>query len=110
MKENLPEPLERLKVLANPGADHPRLLLAFKALFRENDQIPGGTAGAIIIERQTGGLVGGKSHEQKGKERRRQLEIIKEKEEHKLSVRDKSNLENVLEDLDYALTLHLSKS
>jgi hypothetical protein len=109
MNENLPDPLERLKVLANPGANHPILLRAFNELFRENAKIPGGTAGAIILETKTGVLVGDKSHKRKGEERRRQLKKIQDqdKQEHKLTARDKQNLENVLEDLDYALTFTL---
>lgn len=94
---------EKLKVPVNPGADHPMLLRAFKELFRENAKILGGTAGAIIEERRTGKPVGYKLHKQKGEERKRQMEKIREKEGHELTLRDKENLKNVLEDLDYAL-------
>jgi hypothetical protein len=79
----------------------------FKAvdeLFRANAKIIGGTAGAIIYERITGNLVGGKSHSQKGRRRAIQLQKIIEKET--LTAEDLAIAENLLDDLQDASNLN----
>jgi hypothetical protein len=95
-------PWDKLKVSKNPGADNHRLQKTFKELWRENAHIPGGTAGAIIYEVTTGGLVGGKSHKQKGQDRLRELQKILQKEN--LNQDDTKKLIEAMEDLKYALT------
>lgn len=96
-------PLDKLKVPKNPEADNFRLKRAFGQLWRKGDHIPGGTAGAIIYEVTTKGLVGGKSHEQKGKDRLRELEKILKEEN--LNQDDTKKVIEVMEDLKYALTV-----
>lgn len=93
---------DKLKVPQNPGAENPRLQKTFNELWRENDQIPGGTAGAIIYEVITRELIGGKSHKRKGQERLRGLQKILQKEN--LNQDDTKKLIEAMEDLKYALT------
>lgn len=95
-------PWDKLKVPTNPGADNTRLQKTFNELWRENDQIPGGTAGAIIYEVTTRALIGGKSHKRKGQERLRGLQNILQKET--LNQDDTKKLIEAMEDLEYALT------
>jgi hypothetical protein len=86
-----------------PRASSPQLQSVFRELFRPTDLIPGGTAGAIRYELQTGRLIGGRSHIRKGIERARQLaKIIREGH---LSVTDQATAQAVLDDLLDALKL-----
>jgi len=59
-----------------PTAEDPRLQRVIQELFRAHARLPGGTAGAVRHEVQTGALVGGKSHIRKAIERRRQLQQL----------------------------------
>lgn len=83
---------------------NPRLQNAVDELFRANAKIIGGTAGAIIYERITGNLVGGKSHSEKGRRRAIQLQRILEKEA--LTPEDRTIAQNLLDDLQDALNLN----
>lgn len=84
-----------------PSAANPGLRSIFKELFRPTDKIPGGTAGAIRHEIQTGQLAGNKSHIIKGLERARQLAKIIQK--GNLSENDAATARAVLDDLLDAL-------
>jgi len=80
--------------------------LAVQLLYQTeaNATIIGDTAGAIIYERITGNLVGGKSHSEKGRRRAIQLQRIIEKET--LTPDDLTIAQNILDDLQDALNLN----
>jgi len=83
--------------------NNPKLKNAINEIYRSNATIgDGGLADAIRYELQTGKLIGGKSHIQKGKERLKNLEnIIKMQnltsEEEKIAIEIMENIKNALE-------------
>jgi len=83
--------------------NNPKLKNAINEIYRSNATIgDGGLADAIRYELQTGKLIGGKSHIQKGKERLKNLEnIIKmqnlNSEEEKIAIEIMENIKNALE-------------
>ncbi|MBQ9756991.1 MAG: hypothetical protein IJW15_01060 [Clostridia bacterium] len=79
-----------------------KLKNAINEMYRENAKIgDGGLSDAIRYELQTGELISGRSHIQKGKERLKNLENILEKQE--LNITDKETTMNLIEDLKKAL-------
>ncbi len=85
-----------------PTAENARLQGAINQLFREGDEIVGGTAGAVRHELATGTLVGGRSHIRKAKQRIRQLQKIIRQEN--LSPTDRATATQILDDLQDALS------
>jgi len=98
--------LDNLKIKTKPQVSNPRLQSAIDELFRSNATIIGGTAGAIIYERITGNLVGGKSHNEKGRQRLIQLQRIIQQEP--LNPDDSTIATNLLDDLQSALNLNIA--
>ena len=86
---------------AIPKASNPALQRTIDALFQPTDRLPGGTAGAIRHELETGELVGGRSHLIKGADRIRNLERIMRREN--LSPADRATAQRLLHDLQDAL-------
>jgi hypothetical protein len=84
-----------------PQAENPKLQQVIQELFRANARLPGGTAGAVRHEVQTGELVGGKSHIRKAIERRRQLQQLLRRVD--LSDQDRTTAQRLLDDLHAAL-------
>ena len=79
-----------------------KLRNAINEMYRENAKIgDGGLSDAIRYELQTGELVSGKSHIQKGKERLKNLENILKKQE--LNLADREITMSLIEDLKKAL-------
>jgi RHS repeat-associated protein len=86
---------------AIPKAANLRLQRTIDALFQTTDRLPGGTAGAIRHELETGELVGGSSHLIKGADRIRNLERIMRTEN--LSPADRATAQRLIHDLQDAL-------
>ena len=80
----------------------PGLKDAFDKLFQEDDEVPGGTAGAVREELRTGEPVGGKFHSEKAQGRARQIEKILKK--NNLNPADRRDALNVMNDLLNALS------
>jgi len=79
-----------------------KLKNAVEQMFRPNASIgDGGLADAIRYEKETGELVGGHSHTQKGKERLKNLENILLKEN--LNEQDTKTINKLIDDLRRAL-------
>lgn len=96
--------LHDLRVKTTPLVTNQRLQSVVSELYRPNSKIrPGGTAAAIIYESQTGNLVNGKGHKQKGEERMRHLEKILRQEN--LSPEDTKIAMDILADLKDALQI-----
>ena len=88
-------------ILTKPTADNPALRRTLDALYQPTDKIAGGTAGAVRQELASGGLVGGKTHVLKAKERLTRLRSIMK--EQQLSPTDRGTAERVIRDLQDAL-------
>ncbi len=84
-----------------PSVTNESLRNTVNELYREGDQIPGGTAGAVRYERRTGNLVGGKSHIMKARERIANLERILREQD--LSPSDRDTAIRLRDDLENAL-------
>ena len=83
-------------------ATNQKLKNAISEMYRENAKIgDGGLSDAIRYELQTGKLVSGKSHIQKGKERLKNLQNIFEKQD--LNLKDREITKTLIEDLKKAL-------
>jgi hypothetical protein len=81
---------------------NPKLKNAVDQMYRPNATAgDGGLADAIKHEKETGELVGGRSHIQKGKERLKNLENILTKE--KLNAHDTKTIKKLIDDLKQAL-------
>jgi hypothetical protein len=90
-----------LRVLRAPVATNPRLQGALSELFRAQDRVPGGTAGALKYEKLTGELLSRTGHEIKARQRIGQLRSIRDREE--LDPADRRLLDDLLHDLQHAL-------
>lgn len=85
-----------------PMVTNPKLKNAVDQMYRPNATIgDGGLADAIRHEKETGELVGGRSHVQKGKERLKNLENILSKEN--LNAQDENIIKKLIDDLKEAL-------
>ncbi|GIO41753.1 hypothetical protein J41TS4_15110 [Paenibacillus apis] len=93
----------KIDLTVKPIAENQKLQNAINQLYRPNATVGNGsTMDAIRHELNTGQLVGGKSHLQKGQERVKNLENILKKEQ--LSTQDKALAEALLQDLKAALS------
>lgn len=93
----------KIDLTVKPTAKNQKLQNAINQLYRPNATVGNGsTMDAIRHELNTGQLVGGKSHLQKGQERVKNLENILKKEQ--LSPQDKALAEALLQDLKAALS------
>jgi hypothetical protein len=86
---------------AIPRAANARLQRTIDALFQPTDRIPGGTAGAMRHELQTGDRVGGTFHSMKGQNSINRLRNILREE--KLSPADRATAQRLMHDLQDAL-------
>ena len=84
-----------------PRAENPALQRTIDELFRESDTVPGGTAGALRVERITGEPIKGKFHFNKAKNRLQNLNNILGRK--KLSPSDFKLAKRLQEDLMDAL-------
>lgn len=92
-------PPDRLSDL--PQVTNAELANALAELFRSSGSVPGGTAGAVRWERMIGDGVGGRRHEQKARERARQLRRLITGD--RLSPEDRALALWVMTDLERAL-------
>jgi len=96
--ENL---LEDLQSGLKPTAESPVLQKIIDQLFKTTDKVPGGTAGAVRQELESGEAVGEKFHSIKAAERARQLEKLVNT--GTLSAKDTSLATAIMQDLRNAL-------
>ena len=90
------------KLDTKPSVEDLGLQRVVDQLYREGDNIPGGTAGALRKERIAGVRVGGKRHDIKARERINQLRNMA-RDRQDLSSSDRMVLEELVADLEDAL-------
>ncbi len=102
-KSDRPKPEQEVEPtpVPRPTVTNERLRNTVNQLYREGDQLPGGTAGAVRYELRTGELVGGRSHVIKARERIANLERILREES--LSPSDRTTAIRLRDDLKAAL-------
>lgn len=97
-----PKPVNATGEALKSRVSDTKLKSVINELYRPGATIgDGGTAAALLHEKQSGKLVGGKSHEKKAKERLSQLKKMKEKNDY--TGEDKKVVNKLIKDLEEAI-------